>query len=145
LWGEVGTGKTAAVLCFNDHCGGLYFSLSEFNAEAVAAMKDELYWEWSNYPEKPVTEQVFWDAIQHCGVLTLDDIGTRTDVTEAMYDRLKKALDLRDHKPLIVTSNLGEEAIAEFYDDRIASRLLSGTVVHLGGEDRRIKRRRKKA
>ena len=137
LYGPAGTGKTCAVLALHDHAGGVYYSHSQFGAEAVLAMKGQLEWPWRK-EQRMVSDLSFWKAIANCTLLTIDDVGTRADVSDAAYDRFKRALDCREGKPTVVVSNFPLDVIAKIYDDRVASRLAAGTVEHIFGPDRRL-------
>jgi DNA replication protein DnaC len=44
-------------------------------------------------------------------------------------------------RPFIITTNLSPAAIMEKYDQRIASRLLSATLIEFRGEDLRIQKK----
>lgn len=68
--------------------------------------------------------------------LFLDDLGIRSP-TDAMRQYMFDLLEYRKGLPLVITSNLSPEGLAEMYDDRIISRLTAGTVLEIDGEDRR--------
>lgn len=68
--------------------------------------------------------------------LFLDDLGIRAP-TDAMRQYLFDLLEYRKDLPLVITSNLSPEGLAELYDDRIISRLTAGTVLEIDGDDRR--------
>lgn len=71
----------------------------------------------------------------HC--LFLDDIAVRKP-TESMRQIFFDLLEIRKGRPFVITSNHSPEELCELYeDDRILSRLLRGTVLHLSGGDRR--------
>ncbi len=79
-----------------------------------------------------------WKRLPLC---VLDEIGVGSTASDFRLDALLEVLNTRcDHpvKPLIVTSNLEPKEIERAYDDRVASRILAGTVYHVGGDDRRI-------
>jgi DNA polymerase III delta prime subunit len=139
LYGPPGTGKTLAALCLHDHCGGIFYEAAQFHVDAVAAMKGDLMWPWMGPDRSDIREGIFWETMAKTRLLTIDDVGTRGRVTDAAYDRLKRAIDSRLGKPMIVTSNLDLEALSKVYDDRLASRLAGGTLVQVAGDDRRIK------
>ena len=60
---------------------------------------------------------------------------------EDHYSVLKRILDERVSRPLIVTSNItpwGDPSeLVQAFDDRIADRMVSATVVELAGDSRR--------
>lgn len=71
----------------------------------------------------------------HC--LFIDDIAVRKP-TESMRQIFFDLLEIRKSRPFVITSNHSPEDLCELYeDDRILSRLLRGTVLHLSGADRR--------
>lgn len=81
-----------------------------------------------------------WETSLVTGFLDEPVDGTASDFR---LDALLEILNTRcDHpvKPLIVTSNLDPVEIEKAYDDRVASRILAGTVYHVAGDDRRIRR-----
>jgi len=82
-------------------------------------------------------ERQWWDHLVRIPLLVLDDVGLREVNNEFQMETLFLALEAREGKPLICTSNLREEEIEERYNDRIRSRLCSGTVFELRGRDRR--------
>lgn len=85
---------------------------------------------------KSIKFQDFVNRVISCSCLFIDDLGTRAP-TEPMYGALFDLIEWRKDKPLCVTTNKNAVELAELYDDRIASRLSSGTVIKLNGADRR--------
>lgn len=130
LWGTPGTGKTCAGLVLLDYAGGMYFPAQTLANEIAAAYRNELRF----------SAKAIWGEVAKTSLVVLDEIGARSKVTDHQYDCLKRVLDDREGKPLVCISNLDLESIAQVYDDRIASRLAAGTVGHVVGEDRRLKR-----
>jgi DNA replication protein DnaC len=75
------------------------------------------------------------------GILLLDDLaaGAATDFgRETLYRIIDKRW--RDGLRLVTTADVAPKALAERLGDRIASRLLSGTVLKIQGGDRRLTR-----
>ena len=71
-------------------------------------------------------------------LLVLDDLGIRKP-SEGMFHLLFDVLELRKTKPTIITSNKTLDELSDQYTDgRIYSRLAAGTVMTIGGDDRRI-------
>lgn len=71
-------------------------------------------------------------------LLVLDDLGIRKP-SEGMFHLLFDVLELRKMKPTIITSNKTLDELSDHYTDgRIYSRLAAGTVMTIGGDDRRI-------
>lgn len=71
-------------------------------------------------------------------LLIIDDIGTRS-MTEPQADALRRILNARGGKPMILTGNHSPDALpAALGDDRIVSRLCAGTLIEFTGADRRL-------
>jgi hypothetical protein len=148
LFGEAGSGKSCAGLCMVDVFGGMYVELPTLCDMITDAQFGRLLWS-SGHPR---TTRDIWSAwhglvetkedgntIQRVttplGVL--DEVGTRTNISDHHYATLKKAIDLREGRPTVYISNLDLDGISKAYDDRIASRLAAGTVYRTRG-DRRV-------
>jgi len=85
-----------------------------------------------------ITEFRIIDALANENVVVFDDIGVQKQseyVIEAWYNIIDSRY--RECKPTAFTSNLTLKEISACMSDRIASRLLSGTIVTLIGRDRR--------
>lgn len=135
LHGPAGTGKTCAALCLIDFAGGMYHSLPDFLAYMGRVVNDR---EHDLLLNKKMTPEIVWARMLVAPIVVLDELGARDRVSDFHYETLKKALDVRERKPAVYISNLPLGQIATLYDDRIASRLSSGTVHELKGIDRRI-------
>ena len=147
LHGPAGTGKTSAALCLLDLVhDGKYATAGEWAgwlADAMADRKVSLPW-WTKtgsgerqYMRKAPT--YFLDMASKADLFVIDELATRT-ISDHHYDCLKRLIDLREGKPLIAISNLSPEELEKLYDDRVVSRLAAGTVLRLGGQDRRVKK-----
>lgn len=99
---------------------------------------------WENVPDL-AREMRDWDSsaeaharVTNCTLLVLDDLGAEKD-SEFLSERIYAVVSHRydREEPIIVTSNVSAEALNEQWP-RLASRLLSGTVIELSGEDRRL-------
>lgn len=139
--GPAGTGKTCAALCLLDCAGGWYRELPELCEELIDIGFGR---KTTSGPEnsgggRRVWPDDFWRGYARQPLVVLDEIGCRDRVSDQHYQSLKYAIDRRQGRPLVVLSNHGLDRIEELYDDRIASRLGSGTVLQLAGADRRIK------
>ena len=123
LHGDVGTGKTRAVLCLCDIVQlSRYWTVSGLMDSMIA--KDPP-WEWPISPALPVLDE-----------LGLHD--TNADRRgEFEFDAIKRWLDWREDRPAVYVSNHPLEEMTELYDRRIKSRLGVGTVFELKGPDRR--------
>jgi DNA replication protein DnaC len=121
LYGDVGTGKTAAALCLCDHVENSYY-------RTVRALAD-------NRMSKG-------DDLSHIGTVrlaVLDEIGAREKVGDLFYDVVKDFLEARErhHHVAVYISNLDVQTVASLFDDRVADRLACGTVFQLSGVSRR--------
>lgn len=129
LYGPAGTGKTCAALVLCDHYLGQYWKLDDLCSELRADIKrnkdDQREWD-------------IWDCWSRWQLAVLDEVGVRDHPSDFEYGVVKRCIDLRSGKPLIVMSNVDIDEIERLYDDRIASRMSAGTVVRLQGEDRRL-------
>lgn len=137
IFGPAGAGKTSAALCVLDFATGSYHTASGLCSMLIQSQQGRLEWVYEGrggtiWPEK------MWSRIASMPFVALDEIGGRDRVTDHHYEAVKTMLDVRQGKPLMVLSNLGLPELEKIYDDRIASRLASGTVVRLEGKDRRL-------
>jgi DNA replication protein DnaC len=82
------------------------------------------------------TESQILRWIDQMSLLVLDDVGVRA-LTEPQSEALLRIVNLRHGKPLIVTTNIKPENLADLVGPRIYSRLRPGTVIWMGGEDLR--------
>lgn len=135
--GPAGTGKTCAALCVLDFAGGSYFTTAGLCSIVVQAQQGRLEWTHEGrggtiWPEKLLAR------ISGLPFVILDEIGGRDRVSDHHYEAVKTLLDVRQGKPLMVLSNLGLSEIEKVYDDRIASRLATGTIVRVDAKDRRL-------
>ncbi len=136
LWGEPGTGKTCVGLCVLDEFGGWYATLEELHQLVLKAGRGELF--NSAGTAIPVEgEFSVWHYWRTANVTILDELGKRGTTTDAQYETLTRAIDLREGRPSIVISNLSISELEGAYDARVASRLSVGTVVQMTG-DRRL-------
>jgi hypothetical protein len=137
--GPAGVGKTCAGLLLCDYAGGRYLTTYELAESLIRSQQGRLLWYQNGYgttihPEK------FWEYLVKDAVVVLDELGARSNVSDFHYESVKRLIDCREGKPLVVLSNLNLDRIEKLYDDRVASRLSAGTVVKLLGEDRRLKK-----
>jgi hypothetical protein len=137
LEGAVGTGKTCAALCLLDLAGGEYHTVSGLCNLIIQSQQGRLEWVHECRGGTIWPHQV-WSKIASAPLAVLDEMGCREKASDAHYENVKNFIEERMWKPLIVISNLPLEQVAAIYDDRIYSRLASGTVVRLEGKDRRV-------
>jgi DNA replication protein DnaC len=136
LFGPVGTGKTCAALCLLDRAGGSYYAVNGLTEKIIRCMDGRETWYKAGHGGT-LWPEMLWKEISEAPLFVLDELGSRERVSDHHYETVKGVLDKRQGQPLICVSNLDLAAIAEVYDDRIASRLAGGTVFHLDGNDRR--------
>jgi DNA replication protein DnaC len=141
IHGTVGSGKSCAALCVADRVAKPEFwAMPAFVSycQSVKEGKEEWY---ECGRGGTLTEKGLWNHIAKVPLLILDDVGFR-EVKNSDYEMeaLFLALEARDGKPLICTSNLNDDEIEQNYNIRIRSRMCSGTNYELSGEDRRYQR-----
>lgn len=139
IHGKPGTGKTCAALAVADRVVGvcLYREFSDLCNEINEAKSGQLM-AMGTHDSSRVTLAGYWERWQAAKLCILDDVGLRQKSTEPQYEALKTAIDRRHGRALIVVSNHDLDRVSELYDDRIASRLASGTVINADGDDRRL-------
>jgi DNA replication protein DnaC len=128
LYGPVGLGKTLAALCLCDRAA----SAAYFTAEGLCSATLE---------SEPAAARELWNTIETKDLVVIDELGTRSNVTDFAYSTLKRAVDARDQhaqRAAVYISNLRPNELAALYDDRLASRVLCGTRLELTGADRRF-------
>jgi chromosomal replication initiation ATPase DnaA len=129
LFGSVGSGKTSAALALCD----VVATAAYFTAEGLRS---------STMPESdPLVVRQLWETIETKGLIVVDEIGARSQITDFGYQTLKRAVDARDQhagRAAVYISNLGPGELERLYDERLASRLFCGTRFELTGKDRRF-------
>jgi len=138
LFGKPGRGKTCAALCLHDYAGGMYFGVPDLLDLFIRSQQGRATYR-SGGESRALHPEGLWQAIVTARLVIMDELGTRTKVSDFHYDVVKGALDRREGVPLVVIGNLDLAGVAGLYDGRIASRLEAGTVVELDGPDRRIR------
>lgn len=137
ILGDAGAGKTRAGLLMLDYINGtFYMQCTVWVARVRSAMMGTLTTSPA-YPPYSIREMELWQAWTRPELAMLDDIGTREKVTDHHYETVKRCLDDREGKATIYTSNLDLGALEKCYDDRVASRLVAGTIVNVRGDQRR--------
>lgn len=139
LTGNIGAGKTCAALALLDYVREhtQYWTVADLCAHYIdvqfGRVRDD---RWRG--DERMTTAIFWRRWSQSELCVLDELGQREKVKDPMFDTTKKAIDLREGRPLIIVSNLSGDEIGDIYDDRIASRCVSGTRVKMKGQDRRL-------
>lgn len=159
LWGRPGTGKTSAALVVLDHCGQ-----KEKENDPPSAIRDWMYgyaevrslagikiradhgsgFEYFGCSPKDSTWQRLLDHWSAAPATVLDEIGIGRETGDFKLDVLIEVLNTRcgdPVRPLIVTGNVQPKQMSSVCDDRVADRILCGTVFELSGESRRMTRR----
>ena len=81
--------------------------------------------------------------VEKAELAALDELASRQNVSDVHYQSVLRFTSARDERPgrvAVYVSNVEPGVIGKIYDDRIASRLLCGTVFKLAGHDRRFRR-----
>jgi len=141
LTGPAGTGKTCAALWLADNAlDAVYWPFAGLAAHLLAARDDERGAAHQEFEISRIIDgrDLAGNLTPNGGLLVLDEIGARQHVSDWQYEILKRILDGRLGKPLLVISNASLADLATIYDDRIASRLAAGTIVTFTGTDRRL-------
>lgn len=134
--GDAGSGKTCAALCVCDRAGGSAFTSA---SDLCRMVRDGAEGRLTSAAGYVYHDSDVWNGWRQANIAVLDELGIREKASDFQYETVKKALDERieNELPLIVISNMGIPELARCYDDRIASRIGSGTVLVMMG-DRRI-------
>jgi hypothetical protein len=166
LWSPgPGTGKTSAAMVMLDHYGPLrhettftpevsdfMFGFADFAAlpELFREADRKRFYCSSPHACDTLYPSDLWSWVRSAKLLVLDDLRKPGDREQRLgddhYGILKRVLDERVAKPLVITSNLnpaeepggGVPELVRVFDSRIASRIVCGTVYKLGGRDRRL-------
>lgn len=137
LSGPAGCGKTCTALCFCDRVknAGMFEPNRFLSFEALAeeyqdALMDRLFDHGlSGCPQ--ISPSEFWRRWECANLCVIDDLGQKDKVSDHRFETIKRALDSREGKPLVITTNLRISQIAALFDDRIASRIAGGTFVDI--------------
>ena len=142
LFGGAGRGKTCAALCVLDYWlieykqRGVYAITSEVVSSLGKARCNRLF-----YPGGFLcSEETLWGDWESYGIVCIDELGMRDEVSDTHFEAVKLAIDHRHNKPAIFVSNIRLSELVGNYDTRIASRLRAGTVIEFTGPDRRIRK-----
>ena len=150
MTGPVGTGKTCSAAVWygsfrrlpmwnraddlllsivNGRQGGIEFECTDgtINADVLGITR------------RTIPFNTFVNRVVNASCLFLDDLGARKP-TENMQAAMFDLLEWRKEKPLCITSNLNREQLFSQFGDRVADRILSGTVIRFEGESQRTKR-----
>jgi chromosomal replication initiation ATPase DnaA len=129
LWGAVGVGKTFGVLAEMDWIDDrydLWFGSVTSLSRAYAEVQ---------LKENDVKELIA--SLWRCDLVGVDELGLKTP-SDHVLEALTMLADARGRRPTVWISNLSPSRLVSTYDDRLASRLLCGTVLELSGVDQRM-------
>lgn len=156
MYGKAGLGKTSAALCLIDvtepvidgyvderpvyGAGPIYETAGELADKYRGAEMGTLQsgGDRGRLETRGMSVRRFNEGIESTPLLVVDELGCRDKVSDFHYETVKRAIDRRSGKPLVVISNLGPKDLAAVYDDRIVDRLWAGTVIEFSGKSRRI-------
>jgi DNA replication protein DnaC len=127
--GNTGTGKSCAALCLLDLVwSGSIYTVGEA-CDAVMGNGD------GQDPKGQLARRL---SEHH--LIVLDEIGERVNVGDLEYTTVKRVLDTREKygKALVLITNHDKDVLRHKYDDRIVSRMWSGTVYVMNSGDRRV-------
>lgn len=139
IWGGTGRGKTfAAALVYALWQNPAYWT-------SLVDLCDTLRGYQSNHTQMihcasqdlELSHSGFWKKLRTIGLVVVDEIGSSEGKTQR-YDAVLRLLDERASRPMILTGNVHPEKLPEIYDERVQSRILAGTLLELGGVDRRV-------
>lgn len=133
--GDTGSGKSCAAVCAVEKYGGHFHAFNVFCDELVQAGQERSF----DHLGYHIYPNHIWHNWKTSKLPVVDDVGTRTKVSDHQFETLKRMLDTREMRPIIVTTNLQIEELSKVFDDRIASRLAGGTVIEFY-RDRRLER-----
>lgn len=138
IHGTTGTGKSSAALCVYDRVENAdFYTMPELVSQVRSVNNGTAEW-YKVGVGGTYTTKSWWSRIASLPLLVIDDVGLREVSSDFQMETLFLALEHREGKPLICTSNLNEEGIRQSYNERIHSRLCSGTMYKLSGRDRRF-------
>ena len=89
LSGDAGSGKTCAALCMIDHYGGMYWMAGQWVGRIRDAMMGRATWS-SGYA---ATELELWRQWSGARLCVLDELGSRSKVSDHHYETIKRCID----------------------------------------------------
>lgn len=144
LHGDPGTGKTCAALALLDFLPAWqqqFTTAADLVQSVMATFGTKEVFNWRSFGRYHEDDPRPGNGEKRgAALVVLDELGTRSNVTDTNYECVQRLIDMRNGLPLIICSNLDVAGIGRIYDGRIASRCEAGTVVKLTGRDRRTLR-----
>jgi DNA replication protein DnaC len=136
--GSVGTGKSysaySALIYAAENLDsyGQHTSVFHFSAMDLVAFLQEDYRQ-----EEPKN----FKALCDCDYLLIDDLGTERSTEDAIFQIMRVIYHRHSEiKKTIITTNEKIAALASKFHPRLTSRVMSGTPIHLKGDDWRLKK-----
>lgn len=128
-WGPAGVGKTCAALVLLDYTAApnYYWTVEGLCEHLIACDKGQI--DTGGIHPVTVSRREFWKTLGRSELVVLDELGTRTNVTDHHAEAVKRVFDIREGKPLVVISNLRASDLEAVYGDRIVSRAAAGTII----------------
>lgn len=141
--GNNGTGKTHAAMQI--YHANTPFELPMFDATFARFYKQvELFMIWQKMQYDYGNTDSLVDELSKTRLLVLDDIGTRAPTEpfgDFLYLIVDRRYEAREHKGTVITSNLNSEQMRTKFGDPFYSRVASGLVLKIVGQDRRLNKR----
>jgi len=139
ITGAVGTGKTHLSVALVMKLRGIQPQKANFQ-QATGILIDLR----SGF-SKDASEKEALGKFQNNEILIIDDLGAEK-VSDYVVQAWYSIIDYRysNMLPTIITTNLSLDELAGRFGDRVASRISSGTVVTIKGEDKRLEKWRDK-
>ncbi len=129
MWGPAGVGKSCAALVLLDYTldPTHYWTVETLCEHLIACDKGQV--DTGGTHPVSVSRREYWKDLGNSELVVLDELGTRTNVSDHHAETVKRVLDIREGKPLVVISNLRASELESVYGDRIASRAAAGTII----------------
>jgi DNA replication protein DnaC len=146
LFGEPGVGKSfAAALLYQrwpQDQRVAWWLMPEFTARIVECRKIGYSLATVNGMQYERTESTWWRLLAQQDLAVFDDVGIAPTDRDGWHSQMCfevafQVSDKRAKRPTVYTSNVKPSELKGIYDARIASRMLSGTVLEMVGDDRR--------
>lgn len=134
IYGGVGCGKSRFALLAHYFYGGKRYEFSELVGDYRLCKLGDFEHEYGDvgHTSPRATERTFRRMLELTRILIVDDIGASGNDSAHTRETLMLALNARvGGKPAVFISNLSPTELASMYDDRVASRMMEGTVCNM--------------
>lgn len=138
VYGPPGAGKSCAALCLVDRVQGAKFWHMPALDEQIRDIKAGTAEYYNTGSGGKWTMKNWWVSFAKLPLVVLDDVGIPEVSSDTQSETLFMALEAREGRPLICTSNINSADIETAYNSRVHSRMCSGTIHNLMGRDRRF-------